>query len=383
MGMASNRSTLLLVLALLTTWFGWGSSFFAMTFALDAMPPLLMMGTRFITAGVLALLLAKYALRSTFTITLPVLRDAAIVGATMVTVGMGATAWGAARLDSGITALLSAAAPLWIVGMGAVLFKDIPHRLALLGLGVGIAGAAALTAPGGGGSISTAGLIAIAISSLAWAGASLHSRRTASSGDALADTALRMLLGGVLLIPCSFAIGEWSQFDAAAIDGAAVASWCFLVVVCAIGGFLAYEWLLTNVTSSLASTYAFVNPVVALGLGAVLLDEAVSMRTVLAGVAVVIAVVLLMLGERRATAAAALLEAQLPIAEAQPTRPATRAPARRRAVARRPMAVGRPRTGMGFDATPTPAFARRTERPWQATDGMDALAIDVALDRGL
>lgn len=379
-----SRHLVLVVGALLVTWLTWGSSFVAIRYTLDSVPPLLMMGSRFIVAGAVALAIA-IALGARPALTRVVLRDAAVIGAGMITVGMGATAWSSARLDTGIAALVAASAPLWIAILAVVVLRERLHALSTAGIVVGMAGMLVLVAPSGGPGIDLVAAAVLFFAHLGWAGASLFASRAASTGTLLADTGLRMLLGGALLVPCSAGIGELRGFDPAAINALAGASWSYLVIACSLCAFVAYEWLLRNTSSTLAATHAFVNPLVAVLLGAVVLGEHVGARTLVVGAGVVAAVVLLIVGDRRLRAAPGHVAPAEPVTEVPAV--AAHAPARvRRGAGARPLPIGRARTGMAYRATPTPAFAaaaaRRSERPWAATDGMDALAIDVALERG-
>jgi drug/metabolite transporter (DMT)-like permease len=300
-------------------------------------------------------------------------------------VSMGTTGWAATRLDTGIASLLAASGPLFIAVL-AMAGGVAPTRAALLGLAIGMAGVGLLVMPGGGGpSVDPLGALLLVASNIGWALASLYGARARSAGILFAG-GMQMLIGGILLLVVSTATGELGSFHVASLDRAAVASWAYLVVLGSLGGFLAYAWLLEHVSTTIASTHAFVNPLVAVTLGTLLLGEPMSGRTALAGGAVVVAVVLLMLGARAATSPEAagepVTDAGLAVAAATGSAAARPARPSRAAIARRPLRTfpGRGRAG-GWSPAPTPAFARRSPRPWQATDGMDALAIDEAFDQ--
>jgi hypothetical protein len=189
----------------------------------------------------------------------------------------------------------------------------------------------------------------------------------------------------VLLAIGAVGAGEASRIDLARVDALAAGGWVFLVLAASIGGFVAYAWLLGNASASTASTHAFINPLVAVALGAMLLGEQVGLQVLAASAAIAVAVVLLLVGEARAAARAGATvvgSATQLDAPPSPGQPAVAGAARRptRHIAR-PVAIGRLSSGRGWSPAPTPAFAaRRTARPWQATDGMDALSIDEALD---
>jgi drug/metabolite transporter (DMT)-like permease len=353
-----------LVAALLATWLIWGSTFIAIHYAVESMPPLLMMGSRFVLAGVVALAVGLVWVRRS-SVAVPRLDRAAwskatLVGIGLVTIGMGATGWAATRLPTGIAALLVASAPLWIAAMSAVQTRRALPALALAGLAIGIAGVAILVAPGSsGGAIDPVAALVIVASNAAWAAASLFAARTEDRHGLLLTTGMQMLTGGLLLTAGGAAVGELARLDVASITPLALGGWAYLVSFGSLGGFLAYAWLLERASPSIASTHAFVNPLVAVALGAIILGEQVGGRTLVAAVGVVIAVILLMAAERT-------------------PRPAV-APSVPRGLPARPRAVRRGQRG--WAPTPTPAFAaRRVARPLRATDGMDALAIDAAMD---
>jgi drug/metabolite transporter (DMT)-like permease len=365
--------TPLIVLALLVTWLVWGSSFVAITWALESFPPLLLMGSRFVVAGTVATVVGLLLARRAGT-ALPCRRawlHSSLLGLGFITVGMGATGWSATRLPTGVASLLVASAPLWIALMQTFTARgqgQARSRAAVLGLFVGLVGVGILVAPGGsGGSFDLTASLVIVGANAIWAAASLFAPRAKAAGGLVLGVGMQMLTGGTALLLLALATGEGARFELGALTPMAAGGWTYLVLVAAIGGFLAYNYLLTHVSASTASTHAFVNPLVAVALGALLLGEHVGGRMLVAGAAVVAAVVLLLVGEARTAA-----------------RGTVSAPRRQAAASGR---VARPRTGgrrsggIGWSPAPTPAFAaRRTSRPVHATDGMDALEIDAALD---
>lgn len=375
-----STSKALLVVALFVTWLAWGSSFVAISFALESLPPLLLMASRFIVAGAIALAIGTVGARMRghrLRAGARCWRDATIVGGGFIVVGMGATSWASTRLPSSITALLVATAPLWIVLLQLAGSRGRSfNALALLGVAAGMVGVGMLVAPGGsGGGIDLAAAGVLVLANGIWAAASLFARTATRPDSLLVGVGMQMLAGGLLLAAVSIAAGELAGFDPAAISTIAAASWTFLVVAASLGGFVAYGWLLEHASPSTASTHAFINPLVAVALGATLLGEVISAATLGAGAAIVAAVVLLMLGESRVPAATSVSAGQPGLRRRRRSRIAT-------GVAARPAALGR-RDGrrLGWDPAPTPSFAaRRTPRSQRSTDGMDALAIDEALD---
>ncbi|MCW2925259.1 MAG: DMT(drug/metabolite transporter) superfamily permease [Thermoleophilia bacterium] len=369
--------------ALLVTWIVWGTSFWAIDVALGALPPLLLMGTRFVTAGAVAVAVGLVRARRAGVArpSLRAWRDATVVGAGLVTVGMGAAGWASTRLSSGVTALLVASAPLWIAAMRTAGGRGRSGAAGIAGLVLGVAGVAVVVVPSGGGpAIDPLAASVLVLANVAWAASTLFAGRAVRPECILLGTGMQMLAGGALLLGASVASGDAARFDPSRIDAATVASWSYLVVAASLGGFVAYGWLVANAGATTASTHAFVNPLVAVALGAVVLHEPLGAPTLAAGIAISLAVALLLLGEARgAHAAQAGAAADVAIGSPQHARSA-RAGAPRRGSGARPITV-RGRAGTGWTPAPTPAFAaRRSPRPWQATDGMDALAIDDAFD---
>lgn len=383
----ASRSTLL-VSTLLVTWLVWGSSFVAISYALESFPPLLLMATRFMVAGALAtaigLLLARRSGRPAPS--RRAWRDASLAGLGFIAIGMGATGWAASRLPTGVAALLVATVPLWIVLLQLLVTRGTSRNsIALVGVAVGVAGVGVLVAPGGSASgLDTTAMLVLVLANAAWAAASLFSPRAEKPGGLLLGVGMQMLSGGIQLGLVALAAGEGARFDIGVITPLAFGGWTYLVLAASIGGFLAYGWLLDNVSAGTASTHAFVNPLVAIGLGVVVLGEQLEGRTLLAACAVIVAVILLLAAESRATRATAANagpQRGIEVASATTALGSRRPRGARAVVIGRPISTGRGALRRGRAQAPTAAFAsRRTPRPWQATDGMDALAIDDAFD---
>ncbi|MDP9398404.1 MAG: EamA family transporter, partial [Actinomycetota bacterium] len=201
-------------------------------------------------------------------------------------------------VPSGLAALLVAATPLWLVCL-RLAAGDRPRRLSLAGVLLGFVGVALLARPGGGGgNAATWGLLMILAASACWALGSFLSARLPLPADPLVATTYEMLLGGGLQLVLGAAVGELRGFDPGAVSGRSWAAWGYLVVVGSLVAFSAYVWLLGNAPISLTATYAYVNPVVAVLLGALLLDEAVTAAIVAGGAVVVAGVALVVTAER-------------------------------------------------------------------------------------
>jgi drug/metabolite transporter (DMT)-like permease len=207
------------------------------------------------------------------------------------------------RISSGLAALLVAVEPLFIVLLAATLPQERrrPSGRALVGVAFGVLGVVLLVGPTGlgGERADLAGAAAVLFAAFAWALGSLLSRHFSPPSSPLQATALQMLAGGVLLGGASGVLGEWTRFSPALVSAKSLASVAYLVVFGSLVAFTAYIWLLRAASPALVSTYAFVNPVVAVFLGWLLASEAVSSRTLVAAAVIVGAVVLITLGESR------------------------------------------------------------------------------------
>jgi drug/metabolite transporter (DMT)-like permease len=219
---------------------------------------------------------------------------AAIVGGALLLVGNGGVAWAETRLDSGLAALIVAIIPLWVAVLDRVIFGRRLSLWAIVGLVVGFAGVALLVRPGGGVDV-LAGLTLLGTTG-AWAAGSLYARGAPLPQSPLLAAAMQMLCASVLLAVAGVAFGEPRQVHADAFSAKPVAAWFYLVLVGSLVAFSAYAWLLKNVKIGVVSTYAFVNPVVAVGLGSLFLGERITGTTLLAGASIVVAVILIVTG---------------------------------------------------------------------------------------
>jgi drug/metabolite transporter (DMT)-like permease len=290
-----DRASVLLPAALLACYLVWGSTYLAIRWALESFPPFFQMGTRFLAAG--GLLLAWVAWRGG---ALPSLREwchAAVVGTLMLGGGMGLTAVASQHVGSGLVAAFIAVVPMLVCGWG-LLFGQRPNRWELAGMATGLAGVL-LLARGASFAASPWSAAALAGATLAWSLGSVLSTRRLPLAPGAAGFASEMLCGGAVLMVLSLAMGEQFTWPAAP---RAVLAWGWLVVFGSLLAFSSYLYLLAHASPALATSYAFVNPVIALLLGVALGGE-----TVLAGewsaCAVVVAGVLLIFRGKAASSA--------------------------------------------------------------------------------
>jgi drug/metabolite transporter (DMT)-like permease len=284
----ARRSPAAVAAALATVYLVWGSTYLAIRVTDRTMPPFLMSSARFLIAGVALYL---FAARGRARPTWREWRAAAIVGAALLLVGNGGVAWAETRLESGLAALIVAIIPLWVALMDRVFFGRRLSPAAVAGLVVGFGGVALLVGPGGGGDVTAA--IALLVTTSAWAGGSLYARGAALPESPLLAASMQMVTASVLLGITGLVTGEASGIHADSFAAKPVIAFVYLVAVGSLIAFSAYAWLLKNVRISTVSTYAFVNPVVAVALGGLFLDEAISVTMIVAGAAIVLAVVLI------------------------------------------------------------------------------------------
>jgi drug/metabolite transporter (DMT)-like permease len=276
----------------------WGSTYLGIALAIRSIPPLLMAGFRFSAAGLLLTLGVLATERSTLVRpSRRQLADAAAVGILLAAVGNGLVSWGEQTVPSGIAALLIALVPAWMAIWSRLAFGRRLTRRTALGIAVGLFGVAILAWPTrglGGHPLNPAGLAALVVAPAGWAlGSAYAAHRARLPGPALLASGLEMLAGGVVLVAVGLLVGEGRALHLTQIAAPSLIAFLYLVLVGSVLTYTVYGWLLGHAPISLVSTYAYVNPVVAVLLGAVVLGEPVSPRVLLAGATIVAAVALI------------------------------------------------------------------------------------------
>ena len=283
-------------LALGTVYVVWGSTYLAIAVAVRTLPPFLMSSARFLLAG--AVLYAWARSRGAAAPTTRQWLAATGVGFALLLVGNGGIAWAEQRVGSGVAALLVATTPLWLALLDRIFFGARLSLRALAGIGAGLVGVAFLV--GGGGTIDVLGSTVILVASLAWAAGSLGARHPSNPVQPSLAAGMQMLTAGVLLSFAGLSAGELGRLHVEQISGASLAAFAYLVVVGSLITYTAYTWLLRSPAPvALVGTYAYVNPIVAVALGALVLSEPFGGRTLFAGLAIVVAVVLSVEKRRR------------------------------------------------------------------------------------
>jgi drug/metabolite transporter (DMT)-like permease len=293
-----------LVAAFAALYVFWGGTFLAIRYAVTEIPPLLLMAIRCATGA--AILLAWLAWRRQLERpTRAQWLTSAAAGAFLFVGCHGLMAWAEQRVTSGQTALYATATPLWIVLLDALHSRRAPAGRVLAGLALGILGVAVLTA-GGTASGTVVDRLVLLVGGLYWAAGSLVARDGARPKSAFQSTAMQLAAGAAALLVSSALTGELSSgWTPAQVTTRSVAALAFLVVCGTVLGFGAYTWLMRVARPATVSTYAFVNPIVALTLGWAVGDDLITWRTAVAAVFVIGAVLLTRQGSSHSRARAA------------------------------------------------------------------------------
>jgi drug/metabolite transporter (DMT)-like permease len=302
-----------IALAMLAIYIIWGTTYLAIRVVVDpdqgvALPPFAMVAIRFAFAGlamlVLVAIVARDALRS---LTRAQIRDQAIVGLALNVGGLGVTSFGEQTIPSGITALLIALLPIWVAVIGRVVYKDHIAPLSILGIAVGIIGVVILISPDAGDAgLDPLGLACILFSPLSWGGGSIWSqRRAATPADSRVAVAIQMLAGSVGGAIVATLLGEWGSVQFGALGGDVIFALAYLIVVGSLIAYNIYTWLLRVAPFGLVSTYAYVNPVVAVLAGSFILSEPISAQLIAGGAVVVVGVAIMVTARNRTIASGA------------------------------------------------------------------------------
>ncbi|MEA2452330.1 MAG: hypothetical protein QOG04_1040 [Actinomycetota bacterium] len=286
-----NAPSWLVWVALWVVYIIWGSTYLAIRVSVETLPPLLAMGVRFLIAGLIVytVLLIKRG-RAGVRITPKQLISCAVVGTCLFLFANGMVAVSELELPSSLAALIIASVPLWVI----ILRRFAGDRVSLgtlVGVAVGFSGVAILVMPGNRPTgIPTWSIALILFASAAWALGSFLSTRMSLPKDLFLSSAYQMMGGGIALVIGGLIRGEASHFDASSWSAASLWGFFYLITMGSLVGFTAYAWLLQNAPISKVATYAYVNPVVAIFLGWLILSEEVSSTTIVGALVIVISV---------------------------------------------------------------------------------------------
>ena len=298
---ASDRSrsySIQLALAFAATYLVWGSTYLGIRYAVETIPPLVAAGIRHSIAGTILLV---WAWARGFRPTRANWISGFVVGALFFLVGHGTLHWAEQYVGSGLAALLIATEPMFILVLAWSMGQQKISRLSAVGLGLGVLGVAMLT-----GAELTAkgsslwGVLAVLLGSFAWSAGVVISPKVKLPTDALGRTALPTICGAAMLLAAAGLTGEFHATHWASISLKSILGLAYLIVFGSVIAFTAYTWLLQQCPPALVATHTYANPIVAVFLGWLLASEPLTMRVVLASVAILGAIVLIRRGEQRA-----------------------------------------------------------------------------------
>ena len=299
---ALERSKILLVLITLSVL--WGSSFLAIKTVIDVIPPLLAFGIRFAVAGAALLIVHAFINRlhhkKNEHIGQQQWKDTLIVAALIIVGGQGLLVWGAQYLSSGMTALLNSTIPLWVAVIAVLASRQHLTKNTILGLVAGFAGLMILINPFVGNvHLNLIGVVSLTLSSIFWAVGSLYSTRLHLRVSILASAGMMMLVGGLMLVAASLAVGEFKSLQLPRISIGSLAAYSYLIFLCTAVGYAEFFWLLQAESESIANSFAYIVPVIAVFLGWVILKEPISTQTLIATSIIVIGVALMVTGSSK------------------------------------------------------------------------------------
>jgi drug/metabolite transporter (DMT)-like permease len=293
-------------IALTTVYIVWGSTYLGIALVIESAPPLTSMGIRFIAAGIiLALILSIFKSKNAMKVNRKELISSIFLGGLLLGFGIGNLTLAERYVPSGIAALIIAALPIWVTIFQSLV--GIKHkRITLYGIFIGLIGVALVVLPGGTGPAPGADpskvkfwMFMILIGNIAWAFGTFMTQRIPIPKDPFVLTSYEMLFGGIALTIAGFIRGEKVNLEV--ISQMTLTSkwaWVYMVLIGSIVGYGAYIWLLSNASLSLASTYAYVNPVVAVILGFLILSEPLKWPLFVGGLIILTGVALIVNGER-------------------------------------------------------------------------------------
>jgi drug/metabolite transporter (DMT)-like permease len=284
------------ILAFAAVYIVWGSTFLGIRYAIETLPPFLMAGARFSIAGAIMFAWAKFK-GDQGGWSWAQWRRALLIGALLLLCGNGGVTWAEKYIASGLVALLVAIEPLWVVVLNWTITRRPPNTKVLFGVLIGLVGVGLLMGGGLNNSpevagLSVAGAIVVLFAGLAWAGGSVYVNHRPIKATTSLAAGMEMLGGGGLLLLLGLLVGDFGRLNLARASWVSLAAFAYLVIFGALA-FTAYAYLLRNVSTARAATYAYVNPAVAVLLGWLLANEPLTMRTLVAAAVIVGSVALI------------------------------------------------------------------------------------------
>ena len=306
MSSPTKTSPALLGAGLATIYVVWGTTYLGIRLSVETIPPFFLSGVRYLSAGLL--LFGWVAVRGGLRAGWPTPRmwlSAVITGTGLVAFGNGALSWGEQYLASGAAAIFIATVPLWMTGMARVFQGERIRPLAGLGLVLGLAGLVVLVGPAALAGGPVVAMLACLLAALGWAAATVYSRSAPFPANPFQVAGMQMFSGGAVVLAYSLLTGDAARFSLARLSVRSELAFVYLLLVGAVVGFGVYIWLVKAAPLPLLGTYAYVNPVVAVVLGHVLLGEPVSLLTMVGGGVIILGVVLIVVSQSLAAPAPA------------------------------------------------------------------------------
>lgn len=277
--------------SLVAVYIFWGTTYLAIRVAVETLPPFLMAGIRYLIAGAILYPFVRKPTKNQVDPPKPrQWQAAALVGLLMLVGGNGLVSWAEQTVPSGIAALMVGTVPIWLVALDRVFRRARAGWPAVVGIVVGFAGVAILVRPTDAQSIDLMGAGALLLAPLFWAIGSLYSRTAPLPSNSLKATAMEMLFGGLWLVVLGAMVGELSELNLASASLRSVMGLLWLIGPGSLIGFAAYNYALMKLPTATVGTYAYVNPVVAVFLGWLLLAEEINLQTIIGGGVIVAAV---------------------------------------------------------------------------------------------
>ncbi len=299
--MGDRRFRLKLIAAFAALYIIWGSTYLGILFAIETIPPFLMAGIRFLVAGAMLYVFARA--RGAAPPSPRQWRAAGIVGAALLLIGNGAVVYAELTVPTGVVSLIVATVPIWMVLLEWARTRGKrPRSVVFAGLALGIVGTALLIGPQsvrGAGAFPIFGALVVLVGAFGWAAGSIYSRGADLPKEPLLTTGMQMLAGGSLLVLLGALMGELWQLDLRAVSLRSLGGLLYLITFGSLIGYTSYIWLLRVSTPARVSTYAYVNPVVAVFLGWAFAGEAITSRVLLAAAVIIAAVALIVSGQPR------------------------------------------------------------------------------------
>ncbi|MCO5225462.1 MAG: EamA family transporter [Thermomicrobiales bacterium] len=294
---SSNRNQMLPWLAFAVIAIVWGTTYLGMKAAVETLPPFTLSGARFFTAAPVLLLLALPVIRRGDTgLTWQTFRNSALIGIVLQVGGLSLQAVALKHIDSGMASLLVCLNPIWMSVMMGVRTRTKPATYVVVSMLVALVGIAIMIGGPGGGAISAIGVSLMFVSSFFWCIGSVQSRFTTLPTSALVNSGIQLLVGGSVLMVIAWAVGEWDAFHLAEVSQRSWIGFVWLVIGGSLLAYNAYAYAINTLPIEIVSTYVYINPIVAIFLGAVIDNEQVGTNVIIGGGIILLAVVSIVSG---------------------------------------------------------------------------------------